>query len=122
MSTADILNTAADHMERVGQHKGCLYDHNQIVYGRTSYSDCRVDIGGALCFVIFGMPFHDYDPEDPKEELIEAAIKALAERLDCIPLYLCDWNDRHSQEQVLDLLRSTARQIQDKASASAPAA
>lgn len=113
-STADLIDKAADHMARVGQHKGCLYDHSQVVYGRVSYSDCRVDIGGALSFVVFGKPYHDHDPADVREPLFDAAVRALAGRLGCTPLYLCDWNDRHSQEQVIALMREVSDSLRSE--------
>ncbi|MBD0743498.1 hypothetical protein [Streptomyces sp. CBMA152] len=105
---ADALEQMADHIARVGLHKGALYDED-AADGGTPLGDCPTCTVGAACHVIYGQPRYTVDqPTAEQTTLLYAVVDLLQDRLgeDAI-----SWSDGHDQEHVVDYLRATVVEL-----------
>lgn len=110
-AVADVLDKAADHLDRVGHHKGYLYDETQAEDG-TPLEECRVCAAGAILAAAWGTP--RYPDRDPEINLSDAALHELEE---AIQQPIASWNDEEErqQEQVTEALRGTATRLRAEA-------
>lgn len=74
---ADILDKAAEVIDRNGHHKGYLYDEEQADSGLLVQC-CRVDVVGAINVAVFGVPRWPAD-DHAGSPLAQAAVLALQE-------------------------------------------
>ena len=98
VSTADILDAAADIVEHNGWNQGDYYRPE----GGKQPQDCPVDTTGALNLALGAdTPSHDIQPDSPAEV---ALMKYLGIE------YVPGWNDApdRTAEQVIAALRSAA--------------
>jgi hypothetical protein len=102
IETADILDEAANVIERNGHHKG---DYLDEVEGKTP-AGCPVDIYGAINVASFGQPVltEDFDPG-----LAFPARRVMRKHLNTTALGA--WNDApdRTAEQVITALRDAAQ-------------
>lgn len=100
--TADLLDKAADIIDRNGHCKRNLYDHKQAANG-TKPADCRVDLIGALNIAAHGKPIYN-----GRSLLVWAAENAILARID--EAAIVTWNDArgHGKREAAKLLRDTA--------------
>lgn len=109
---ADILDKAADVIDRNGHHKGYLYSEAKADDGLLLQA-CPVDAVGAINVAVFGKP--RWPAEDhPGGPLAQAAVLALQETVEQpVP----GWNDapERTQEDVITHLWETAERLRKQA-------
>lgn len=105
---ADLLDKAADVIDRNGHHKGYLYDEEQADSGLLVQC-CRVDVVGAINVAVFGVPRWPAD-NHPGSPLAQAAVLALQET---VKKPVPGWNDETErvQDDVLIALWETAERL-----------
>jgi hypothetical protein len=92
---ADVIEKAAEIVEKNGLHKGYLYDEAQADEG-TKPAECPVDVVGAINIAVFGKPSWPSE-ERPGSRLAQAAVLALGET---VGKPVPGWNDE--DERVVD--------------------
>lgn len=110
---ADVLDKAADHLDRVGLTKCYLYDEDQADTG-TPRTDCRVCAAGAINFAVHGMPSYSVTQvSDEQRELEVVAEEALAAHLGLGSTTVPQWNDAKGRQkrQVVKAFRDTAASL-----------
>lgn len=109
---ADVLDKAADIIDRNGLHKGYLYDEAKAD-GGLLVKVCPVDVVGAINVAVFDMP--RWPAEDhPGSPLAQAAVLALQETIgEPVP----GWNDdeERTQDDVITSLWDTAERLRKAA-------
>ena len=109
---ADVLDKAADVIDRNGLHKGYLYDEEKAD-GGLLMKVCPVDVVGAINVAVFDMP--RWPAEDhPGSPLAQAATLALQETVgEPVP----GWNDdeTRTQDDVITTLWDTAERLRKAA-------
>lgn len=98
---ADLLDTAADVIDRNGHCKRDLYDHKQAA--TTKPENCRVDIIGAVNIAAHGVPIYT-----GKSLLTWRAEEAILARIP--DAAIVTWNDARGRgkREAAKLLRDTA--------------
>ncbi len=104
---ADLLDKAADVIDRNGHCKRDLYDHKQAAAG-TKPSGCRVDLIGAINIAAHGTPVYT-----GKSLLTWRAEDALLARIG--EAAIVTWNDArgHGKREAARLLRDTAASMRE---------
>lgn len=113
VQTADALDKAADHLDRVGHHKGYLYDTDQADAG-TPLTDCRVCAAGAINIAVYGQPaFPSRETTEGELQLEFRAFDALVAHLRLGVTTLPDWNDAEDRQKrtVVKAFRDTAASL-----------
>lgn len=109
---ADVLDKAADVIDRNGHHKGYLYDEAKADDGLLVQC-CPVDVVGAINVAVFDVP--RWPAEDhPDSRLAQAAVLALQETVgEPVP----GWNDdeTRTQDDVITSLWDTAERLRKEA-------
>ncbi|TGB11590.1 DUF6197 family protein [Streptomyces sp. MZ04] len=120
---ADILELAADHIERVGLHRGYQYDFEQYEQG-TALRDCPVCTLGAINFAVCGSPMLDGSGHDTLAHavaLVDSAAAALARHIGITPTprSVLRWSDdpERTQDDVVQAFRETATNLRAEAAA-----
>ena len=106
--TADVLDKAADILDRNGHHKGYLYDEAKADDGLLLQA-CPVDAVGAINIAVFGKP--RWPAQDHEGcQLAQAAVEALQET---VGKPVPDWNDdeTRTQDDVITNLWETAERL-----------
>lgn len=109
---ADILDKAADIIDRNGHHKGYLYDETKAD-GGLLLQCCPVDAVGAINIAVFGKP--RWPAENHADSpLAQAAALALEET---VKQPVPGWNDaaERTQEDVITSLWETAERLRKQA-------
>lgn len=107
-AVADILDKAADVIDRNGHHKGYLYDETKAD-GGLLLQCCPVDAVGAINIAVFGKP--RWPAENHADSpLAQAAALALEET---VKQPVPGWNDaaERTQEDVITNLWETAERL-----------
>ena len=108
---ADVLEKAATHLERVGHHKGYLYDETQAE--DTAIDSCRVCAIGSILAAAYGEP--RYPALDTlRAAVTDTAIDAMEETVGTpVPV----WNDEPERtvDDVLTALTATAARLREAA-------
>jgi hypothetical protein len=109
IQAADTLDKAADHIDRVGHHKGYLYDEKQAK--GSALEDCRVCAVGSILAAAYGKP--RFPAEEPEENVTDLAIDAL---IVTVGGPVPPWNDdpKRQKRQVVKALRDTAARLRDE--------
>lgn len=116
-AAADVLTRAADHMERVGLHKGDMYNTGLADTG-VLIMDCQVCTWGALYFALQGWPRYGIvDPE--KLALADRVADALLDHLGLdgsdydVADPIAAWSDDpdRTKDEVVNALRETAASL-----------
>jgi hypothetical protein len=120
-AVADVLDKAADHIDRVGLHKGYLYDTSQADAG-TPLPECRVCALGGINAAAFGTPRYsaEYNAGDePLPLILNFAQDAVARHLGGPSFEVDVWNDKleRTQDDVTTALRATATSLRGEATA-----
>lgn len=104
---ADLLDKAADVIDKNGHCKRDLYDHKQAANGTTPAA-CRVDLIGAINIAAHGTPIYT-----GKSLLTWRAEDALLARIG--EPAIVTWNDArgHGKREVAKLLRDTAAGLRE---------
>lgn len=104
---AEVLEKAAEHLERVGLNKGYLYDEDKADEG-TPITDCPVCAWGAILYAVHGAPRPSSTGSDADFQLGQAAGSAVAAHLHIQKLV--DWSDAKGRQkrQVAKAFRDTA--------------
>jgi hypothetical protein len=111
LQAADVLDKAADHLERVGHHKGYLYDERQAK--GAAIESCRVCAVGAILVAAHGKPRYP-DDEPLVGGISDLAILALTDHVDGpVPT----WNDEpdRTADEVVTAMRQTAKTLREAA-------
>ncbi|WP_405888798.1 hypothetical protein OG762_36520 [Streptomyces sp. NBC_01136] len=106
---ADLLAKAEAHLERVGHHKGWLYDETKADAGE-ALTDVPVCAVGAVLAAAYGEP--RYPSAYPQHsDLVDAAITALTTTVGQ-PIHV--WSDAKGRQkrQVAKAFRDTAASLQ----------
>lgn len=105
IDTAEILDRAADHIDRVGWHQGSLYDNSEL-----AFPSCPVCALGAINVALHGEPTFPLDGADP-HDVADAVLDTLGIE------GLADWNDApgRTQAEVTAALRDTAAALRTEA-------
>lgn len=112
MSTlADILDKAADVIDRNGHHQGYLYDESKADGGLLLQA-CPVDVVGAINVAVFGKPRWPAE-EHAGSPLAQAAALALQDTVGPV----VGWNDEdgRTQDEVITALWETAERLRKDA-------
>lgn len=109
VEVADVLDKAADVIDKNGHCKRDLYDHKQAAAG-TKPADCRVDLIGALNIAAHGQPIYT-----GKSLLTWRAENALLAHIG--EPAIVTWNDArgHGKREAAKLLRDTAAALRAEA-------
>lgn len=110
---ADVIEKAAEIVEKNGFHKGYLYDEDQADEG-TKPAECPVDAVGAINIAVFGKPSWPSE-EHPGSLLAQAAVLALEKTVGKpVPA----WNDEAERvvDDVVTNLWETAELLRKEAS------
>jgi hypothetical protein len=112
IETADILDEAANVIERNGHHKGDYYTDE----GGRAPAACPVCTYGAIHVAAFGEPVPTLDTIDADGDAATEAIRSLRRHLNTTALGA--WNDApdRTAEQVITTLRSAAQAEREAAS------
>jgi hypothetical protein len=104
---ADVLDKAADHLDRVGHTKGYLYDEKQADNG-VPLADCPVCAWGAIQYAVHGEPRSSSTGTSGEFLLAEYAGDAVRQHLGI--KVLAEWNDARARQkrQVVKAFRDTA--------------
>lgn len=94
MKPSQILDDAADVIERNGHHRGAFYDHGQAVALRVPAAECRVCLIGAINVAAGREPAYMVDVEDPVVVAVAAQISEYIAPGDDLSEAIADWNDR----------------------------
>lgn len=113
---ADILDKAADHLNRVGWMQGYLYDEVQAE--EKARQDCPACAVGAINTVVYGTPSYPIYEQQIRDTAV-AAETVLAEHLGLGILTIPQWNDdaERTAEQVVQAFRDTAASLRAEAAA-----
>lgn len=109
---ADVLDKAADIIDRNGHHKGYLYDEERAD-GGLLLKCCPVDVVGAINIAVFDMP--RWPAEDhPSSPIAQAAVLALQET---VGKPAAGWNDEDERtgEDAITSLWETAERLRKEA-------
>lgn len=110
LDAANVLEKAAVHLERVGHHKGYLYDEKQAK--GTALESCRVCAVGSILAAAYGKP--RYPAADDRADATDTAIDAMELTVgQPVPV----WNDEpaRTQDDVITALKATAASLRDAA-------
>ncbi|MFI8872397.1 DUF6197 family protein [Streptomyces sp. NPDC055243] len=119
---ADVLDKAVQVIDRVGWHRGYLYDEEQYEEG-TAFGECRVDTLGAINTAVTGSPLLGVSKHrlEDRIELADATALAVARHLKipAIPRQIAWWNDEldRKQDDVIQAFRDTAAELRAGATA-----
>ncbi|MGW7087608.1 DUF6197 family protein [Streptomyces sp. NPDC054871] len=113
---ADVLDKAIEVIDRVGWHRGYLYDDAQCEEG-TEFGACRVDMLGAINTAISGSPLLGVSKRRLEDSIALADATALAVarhlKIPAIPRQIAWWNDEldRTQDDVVKAFRDTAAEL-----------
>lgn len=111
LEAADVLEKAVAHLERVGHHKGYLYDEAQAE--DTAIESCRVCAVGSILAAAYGKPRYPAD-DTHLAAVTDTAIDAMETTIGTpVPV----WNDapERTQDDVVTALKATAASLRDAA-------
>ena len=111
LDAADVLEKAAVHLERVGHHKGYLYDEQQAE--DTALESCRVCAVGSILAAAYGKPRYPA-LDTAQSDVTDTAIDAMEETVGTpVPV----WNDepQRTVDDVVTALRDTAASLREAA-------
>lgn len=110
---ADVIDKAAEIIDRNGHHQGYLYDEDQAD-GGLLLKFCRVDAVGAINIAVFDMPRWPAE-DNPSSPLAQAAVLALQET---VGKPVPGWNDEdeRTQDDVITFLWETSERLRKEAS------
>ncbi|GAA1887612.1 hypothetical protein GCM10009837_06680 [Streptomyces durmitorensis] len=119
---ADVLDKAIDVIDRVGWHRGYLYDEEQAEEGK-ALRDCPVCALGSISVAICGSPTLGAGDRDIHEAvaLADAAAVAVARHVGVppVPRQVAYWNDelQRTADDVRNAFRDTAAELRAGATA-----
>lgn len=109
LEAADVLEKAVIHLERVGHHKGYLYDEQQAK--GTAIESCRVCAVGSILAAAYGKPRYPA-LDTAQSDVTDTAIDAVEETVGTpVPV----WNDepQRTQGDVVTALKATAASLRE---------
>ncbi|MWA08833.1 DUF6197 family protein [Streptomyces sp. BA2] len=119
---ADVLDKAIEVIDRVGWHRGYLYDEEQCEEG-TAFGECRVDMLGAINTAVTGSPLLGVSKRRLEDRIALADATALAVarylKIPAIPRQIAWWNDEleRTADDVRNAFRDTAAELRAEAAA-----
>jgi hypothetical protein len=111
IEAANVLDKAVGHLQKVGHHKGYLYDEQQAT--ETVISSCRVCAVGSILAAAYGEPRYPALDTD-KSDVTDTAIDAMEETVGTpVPV----WNDEPERtvDEVVTAMRTTAARLREAA-------
>jgi UDP-N-acetyl-D-mannosaminuronic acid transferase (WecB/TagA/CpsF family) len=111
IEAADVLEKAGGHLQKVGHHKGYLYDEQQAT--ETAIDSCRVCAVGSILAAAYGQPrYPAFDTAH--SDVTDTAIDAMEETVGApVPV----WNDEPERtvDDVVTALTATAARLREAA-------
>jgi hypothetical protein len=115
MKTSDVLRGAADHIEKVGLHKGWYFksDPEHVLTGFSAVEPRKGELQDVPCCTIGGIYMAAETAADASNAERELAARIDRMRYESVP----DWSDRYSQRKgrVVAKLRRVAAELDEVA-------